>query len=364
MEKLTAVACIAWLACVNTAHAQHSMSLLTEVDRIENPLLTSVSPGGVTVFRVVPAYVYEYQGDRIQSRFSAGAVLERSSDTARLASRNYPSLGYTWTYGWPTGQLQLRTSLAEAASRNAELRDLGRVTTDTRERTVLAGAEWDQELTARTRLILNAASTRVRYDSPLLEGYREQVVSTRVLWEASERASYFFQPSYTQLKPSGESLDSSQTRWLFGTRVALSPGWAVTAHAGQARTGSPRRDTGSLGLLQLEFSGNRWTGGVELSKDVVAGGVSADYVETEALGLRTGYQIAEGTRVSASFTRSQSGGVAGGRGTVAALAFEKELGANWTLTARIEDRKSRDSAGTSGRGWAARAGVTYAFPGR
>jgi hypothetical protein len=364
MNKISACACIVWLACANAAHAQHSVSLLTEVDRIENPLLSSVSPGGVTVFRVAPSYTYEFQGERSQSRFSAGAVLERSGDTALLASRNYPSMGYTWTYLWPTGQLQLRTSLAEAASRNSELRDLGRVTTDTRERTVLAGAEWDQELTARTRLVLNATNTRVKYDSVLLEGYGEQAVSTRWLWEASERTSYFFQPSYSQLKPSGDSEESSQTRWLLGTRVALSPGWSLTAHAGQARIGSSRNETGTLGLLQLEFSGSQWSAGVDVSKDVVAGGVAADYVETEALGLRAGYQIAEGTRVSASFTRSQSRGVAGGRGSVTALSFERELGAQWTLTARIEDRRSTDGEGSSGRGWAARAGVTYAFPGR
>lgn len=364
MEKTSAIVCIVCLSCATAAHAQHSVSLLTDVERIENPLLSTVSPGGVTVFRVAPTYTYDFQGERSQSQFSAGAVLERSGDTALLASRNYPSVGYRWSYLWPTGQLQLRASLGEAASRNSELRDLGRVTTDTRERTTLAGAEWDQELTARTRLVLNATSTRVKYDSVLLEGYREQVVSTRWLWEASDRTSYFFQPSYSQLKPSGESEDSSQSRWLLGTRVALSPGWSLTAHAGQARIGSPRNETGSLGLLQLDFSGSQWSAGVNVSKDVAASGVAADYVETEAAGLRVGYQISEGTRVSAGFTRSRSSGATGGRGGVTSLSYEKEIGAHWTLTARIEDRRTKDSEGRSGRGWAARAGVTYAFPGR
>lgn len=364
MEKIPARACIALLACASAAHAQHSVSLVTDVERIENPLLSAVSPGGVTVFRVAPTYTYDFQGERSQSQFSAGAVLERSGDTALLASRNYPSVGYRWSYLWPTGQLQLRASLGEASSRVSELRDLGRVTTDTRERTTRAGAEWDQELTARTRLVLNATSTGVKYDSVLLEGYREQAISTRWLWEASERTSYFLQPSYLQLTPSGESEDSSQRRWLVGARVALTPGWSVTAHAGQARIGSPRNETGSLGLLQLDFSGSQWSAGVNVSKDVLASGVAADYVETEAAGLRVGYQFSEGTRLSASYTRSQSRGVAGGRGSVTALSFERELGAQWTLTARIEDRRSTDSEGVSGRGWAARAGVTYAFPGR
>lgn len=366
MKRVHTLLSAAVVSCAGTniAHAQHSVSLSTGIERVENPLLSSTSPGGVTVLRIAPNYVYEAQGDQTRSRFSAGAVLERSSNTALVAHRDYPNLGYTWAYSWPTASVELRASLAESATRNSEFRDLGRVTIDSRERSVVTGAVWDQEITARTRWALSVDNTRVSYNSALLEDYRELGVSSRFSWDATERDSYFFEPSYARLTPSSASAVASQTRWLVGTRKGLTPDWSLTAHAGQARTGGIQKSKGTLGRLQLTFSGSRLSSEVEWSQDVTASGFAAAYVQTKALGLRLSYRIAEGVAVLASVSRSESGGVSGGRGSSFALSLENELSPHWSSTLGFEDRQSRDASGTSGKGWAIRAGVVYAFPGR
>lgn len=349
---------------MNAAHAQHSVSLSTEVDRIENPLLTHANPGGVTLVRVTPTYVFQSLGDQYRSRFSAGAVLERSSNTALVASRDYPNMGYTWVYTWPTATVELRASLAESATRNSEFRDLGRVTIDTRERSVVAGATYEQELAARTRLILNAANTNVTYDTPLLEDYREQTASSRIAWEASETTVYFFEPSYVRLTPTEGGAVESQSRWLVGIRATLAPDLSITAHAGQVRAVGSQDGPGSLGRLQLTYTGSRLSPGIEWSKDVAASGLAASYVGTETQALRLGYRISEGATLLASMTRSKSDGIAGGRGSVFSLRLENELNSRWTSTLAYEDRKSIDSAGSTGKGWAIRAGLSYAYPSR
>lgn len=366
MKRVNTLTSLAVLLCSwpNEGNAQQSVSLSTGLDRIENPLLLSESPGGVTVLRIAPNYVFEIQSDRARSRFTAGAVIERSSNIALLANRQYPSLGYTWGYSWPTSNLELRATLAESSTRNSELRELGRVTTDSREKSVVTGGQWDQELTARTRLILNLVNTRVSFDSTLLEGYRETGFSSRFSWDATERTQYFLEPSHTRLMPSGGGTDASQTRWLLGTRNELSPVWAFSASLGQARVGGLQKSTGSLGRGELTYSGSRLSSGIEWSRDVSASGSASGYVTTRALGLRMGYRITQGASVSANLTRSESDGITGGRGNVFSVSLDNELSPRWTSTLGFEDRRSKDAAGVSGQGWSVRAGLVYAFPGR
>jgi hypothetical protein len=352
------------LADLGAANAQSSVSVTSGVEQIENPSLSVSSPGAATVLRVVPSYAYETQGERIRSRLSLGAVIERSSDTAVLASRNYPNLGYTWTYSWPTASLDLRASLAEANTRNTELEELGRITVDSRERSVLAGARWSQEVTARTRVELELVNSRLSYDSALLDGFRELQVSSRASWEATERLVYYVEPAYARLTSSGRATETTRKRWLAGVRGELLPGWSLATHVGQARTSDPRPATGNVAGLQLAFEGSRWSSGVEWSQDVTPSAATTAYVRTRALGLRLGYRVTEGATVSAEVTRSQSSGVEGARGQVSSLALNNELSANWSSTMGVEDRRTRAEGARTARGWALRASLTYAYPGR
>lgn len=348
-------------ACTTAAQAQHSVRLATEAERIENPLLDAVSTGGANILRVVADYAYETRTDRVSSRFSAGATLERSSNTALLASRNYPNLGYTWTYNWPTANLELRANLAESATRNTRFEELGRVAIDARARTTSTGARWNKELTERTQLTLNVADNRVRYDSALLDSYRELEMSSRISWEASERQTYFFEPGYERLTSLGGGPGSTQTRWLVGMSGELAPEWAVTAYGGQARTNGLPSFTSTLGGLRLMYTGNRLSSSVELARNVQPVAATSGYVRTEVLELLLGYRLNEGTRLSASSTRSRISGGLGGVGHISRLTLERELTERWSTTLAVEDRRYRRVASTSGRGWAIRAGLVYSY---
>lgn len=362
---------IAMCANVTAVHAQqHSVRISSEVERIENPLLAPVNPGGVTVLRVAPSYTYETQGDRFRSRFAASAVIEHSSNTTLLASRNYPSLGYTWGYNWPTSSLELRANFAESATRNTELRELGRVAVDLRERQFLTGATWNKDLTQRTRLTLGAQNRRVTYDSPLRENYHEQEISNRITWDATERTSYYFEPGYARMTPSGGGEDSSYGRWLVGVRGELGPSWMLAASVGQARIHGIQRDTGAIGGVQLTYSGSRLSSEAEWAQSVLpVGGIPAigaalSYARTDMLRLRVGYQLTERTAISASLMRSRSRGIGGATGSVFNLALENQLAANWSLVLGVDERRSKSNLlGTSGTGWAVRAAVVYQFPG-
>ncbi len=364
MTRVNTILCAVAALCGSVAHAQHSVRLASEIERIENPLLSSVSPGGATVVRLVPSYEFETQSDRIRSRFSVGAVLERSSNTDLLASRNYPNLGYTWGYTWPTASLELRASLAESATRNTELQDFGRVTVDSRERTVLAGATWTKELTARTRMALGLEENRVSYDTPLLRGFSEQEISSRFSWEASQRTTYYVEPAYARLNPSGFGDTSTLTRWLVGMTGELAPDWSLTVFGGQARTGSVQKSTDNVGGLRLNYAGSRISSAVEWARDMEAVGTIAGYARTEALRLRVAYQLTDKATVAATASRTRSVGVASGVGSVISITLENELAERWSSVLGVDDRRATDAAGATGRGWAVRAGLVYLFSGR
>jgi hypothetical protein len=213
-------------------------------------------------------------------------------------------------------------------------------------------------------LALEVTNGRTRFDSALLEGYREQRLTSRVTWEANERLVYFLEPSYQRLLPSGPAPDATQSRLMAGMRGDLSSEWTLAASAGYARARGPRASRGTVTQLQLTYTGSLVTAGLEWSRDIAASGTEAAYVTTQALGLRVGYRITEGALLRLTYSQSRSDGGAGGRGSAVALALENELNANWSSTVGIEERRSKDEAGATGKGRAIRAGLIYAFPGR
>jgi hypothetical protein len=356
-------------ACLGSAapvlHAQHSFSATMEVESIDNPALSAVNPGRVNVLRVAPSYAYDLQGDRMRSRLSLAAVMERSTDNALVGSRTYPSLGYIWAYSWPNSMLELSASLAEAATRDSELEDLGRVTVESRERSVEAGARWTQELTARTQLALVLANTRLSYDSALLTGYRELEGSVRGSWEATERVSYYLESAYSRLSSSALTSSSEQSRWIVGLEGELGPQWSLATFAGRARLAGPPSSTDTLVGLRLGFEGSRLTYGIEWQRDVAVSAAAAAYVPVEGLTVRMGYRVTEGATLSASMTSSRSSGIEGAQGQTAMMSLQNELGPNWSSVLGVEGRRSRPSStGVTAKGWAVRAGLIYAYPGR
>ncbi|WP_439587261.1 hypothetical protein [Hydrogenophaga sp.] len=363
MNCVKTIVCIAAVmgASANTALAQHTFSMSSEVERVENPLLTNISPGGVTVLRFAPTYAFESRGERYRSRLSLSAVIERTSDTTLLANRDFPSAGYTWGYAWPSSDLELRANLSESATRNTQFADFGRVTVDAREREFLTGARWNKEMTERTRLTLNATNRRVDYDTPLLEDYRELLLSSRVTWDHSETEAYYFEPSHSRLTPLNGGAVSTQTRWLVGTTRALSQEWSLDAFGGQSRVKGAQTETGTLGGVRLNYTGSRLTSGLEWSRDVAPIGAVSRYVRNELLGVRVGYRLTEGTSVAGRYSQSRSTDVATGRGSLFALSLDNQLAARWTSSVGVEERRSSGFGGLSGRGWAVRAGLVYSY---
>jgi len=348
-------------ASANTALAQHTFSMSSEVERVENPLLSNVSPGGVTVLRFAPSYAFETRGERYRSRLSLSAVVERSSDTTLLANRDFPSVGYTWGYAWPTSDLELRANLAESATRNTQFADFGRVTVDAREREFLTGARWNKELAERTRLTLAATHREVDYDTPLLEDYRELSVSSRFTWDQTETVAYYFEPAHSRLTPLSGGPTSNQTRWLAGTTRALSPEWSLDAFGGQSRVRGLQTETGTVGGVRLNYAGSRLTSGLEWSRDVAPIGSVSRYVRNELLGVRVGYRMTETATVNGRYSQSRSTDMVTGRGSLFALSLDNQLAARWTSSVGVEERRSSGFGGLSGRGWAVRAGVVYSY---
>lgn len=358
--------CVVLVAFAGTGNAlaQSSVSLSGSVERIENPRLAVVSPGGATVLRVAPRYTYALRGDQSSSRFSLGAGIERSSNTALVASRVYPSIDYVWERNWPDTTFELRASLAEDSTRNTQFDDVGQVTVDSRERTVLASGAWTRELTERSRFAMSVNAARVSYDTALLVGYQELRFVGRMAWDAAERTSLYLEPAYFHLSPTGSARDSKQLRLTGGLRIELNPEWSLSSFAGLARTRSSTTLDGALGGLLLTYAGERLSSELEVNRDLSIAGVAGSYLRTENMRLRLGYRMAEGANLSASLSRVKSRGASDSTGTEARLTLENELSRDLTSTLGVEGRRSTSLGGATGKGWAVRAGLTYVYSGR
>jgi len=355
-------------AAGSSAWSQHAVLVPIEVEHIRNPGLAPESPGNVTLYRVSPQYAIETVADDRRSVVNLGAVLEHSSNTALSANRTHPSVGFLWESIAPTSVLGLRASLEEASTRSTEFAEFGRVTLDSSQRTGLLGATWSKELTPVHRLALATGYTRVRYDSPLFEAYRELAASANVQTELGEGARYFVEGSAARLSPEGTSPNATRAGLMLGYEAALTEALEWQAAIGVVRTSSVLAQRDPVGHLRLVYAGERAGYSLGFERTVAAGGSVGGYALTEALDASMSYALTANTSMDLGARRAKSRASAGVEGaldsvgTSLSVRLRSEISQWWAMTFVYERRRLEVPGSRSANGHLVGLGFVYSHP--
>jgi hypothetical protein len=342
--------------------AQGNVSVPIEIEHSSNPALTADEAVGVTRFRVSPQYTLERQDGSIQTRFSMGGVLERSSNTSVSSHRSDPNLSYEIEQVSPVGNLGLRTSLSESSTRGTEFAETGVVTSDGTQRNIVLDGTWRRELSDVSRLELGLGASKVRYDTSSLVGYREFRSSIGVSYDLVDEMQLAARWEGSQLHPEQGADRSSRRSFVVGLSNQVSEALRFVAEAGSVRsTGLGASRTPST-LLRLEYAGERLTSTLEWSRSTAISGTLAGYTATRLFGWTVGYAWSERTSISFSTSQTRSQGAVGSVGSTWMAGLRHSLSDFWSIEGRLGQLRTRPEAGGNAHSNVAGLILTYSHP--
>jgi len=344
------------------AWAQNSVTVPVEVERISNPSLAAESPGSVTLFRVSPRFEKEWVQERRRSVLALGATVERSSNTDLVANRNNPSIDYLLEFGAERSLIGLQASLEEASTRSTEFEEFGRVAVDSTQRTGTLAARWRQELSATTGVELEGLHRRVRYDTPLLEGYREHVLTGLLDLQRGIDTRYFLEGRIARLDPNGESASANRYDLGAGFETGVAEGVTLRGNLGASRISGTGGGTEPVGGIGLAYEGERISLDLRLGKAVEASGADARYVTTETLGTSLSYRFSAASALSVGASQARSRGESRDTGSSVFVRFRSEVSQFWAMTVGAEHRRTKPQGAPSARGNSVTVGLVYAHP--
>lgn len=344
------------------ALAQNTLRVPTEIAYVSNPALTPVSGGSATLLRIDPQYTLRREDAGTVTEFGFGALIERSSNTSRSANRELPRASVLWQNTSALSVIELRASLEEASTRETEFSDFGRVTLDSTSRTGLLSSRWTREITPESNIELDASHRQVRYDTPLLVGYRETQGNAIYAYQPDENVRYSLGVRAGHLDLDGARRSASLAAVRVGYQRELTENLTLLATVGAARVNLPRRETHALGGVRATYEGERLGYTVAWTHDVSASSALGGYERATAFEAALTYPLTANTTLSLGAGKIRSLETGGDAGTTAFARSRTELSRFWAWTMALESRRATPSGRPSARSNAAVVGLIYENP--
>lgn len=342
--------------------AQHSVSVPVEIEHSSNPTLTTGTAAGVTRYRVSPQYTLARQDGSIQTRFSFGGVIERSSNTAVSNHRSDPNLSAEIERELPLGSVGLRASLSESSTRQEEFADTGVVAADATQRNTSLDGTWTRQLSDVSRFTLGLGAGQVGYDTPTLVGYRELRTSVGFTHDLEEDTQVTVRWTGSRLDPAQATARSSQSLVSLGVSTRLSEAFLAVAEIGTVRTSGQVSARAPSTLLRLNYSGERLASSLDWSRSTAALGSLGGYTNTRLFAWNVEYSLTERTSVNFVTSQARSEGAGGAVGTTQQVGVRHTLGEFWSLEGRLGQLRSRPNAGGSATANVVGLLLTYSHP--
>lgn len=323
---------------------QHSISVPMTLESDSNP---TFSPNSSTnIWRAKASPSYTLTGSFGVDEIAAGLSLqvERPSDKNIGQARQDPSIFMNWQRLTTTGGLGLATKYIEASTRDSELNETGLIVLDGTRKTQSLSGNWRLNLSERSSLSANADFTNVAYSSGTLFGYRNTSVGLSYNYSWSERIEPFVRITYSHYAPEGSIAASSENSTLSGgIRVKASENFNWTMQGGSNRTSGSSNVTGRQGSFALNYSGERDTLALEVSRSSSASG-QGGFVQSDAIKGSWNYAINARTRINLDATRLNSKSVVPNTMNQLGASISQELSPFWRANLSIQNRQRQQSS--------------------
>jgi hypothetical protein len=344
---------------------QHSLVAGIGTDYDTNPRMASGSHDGVMRYRITPQYTGTFTEDLNELIFSAGALIERSSNQKVSRDRNDPNVRLGWRHTLESGEFSLDAAASKMSARTAELANNGQVAADTTQTNKSLGSRWQYSLTERLGFALTGdyrsiTSDKGNSNSSSLIDYTTTSTGLSVNYNLGENSEIFTSLTASHYEPDNAARPSSNTYGgVLGYKRKISDEFAWSLQGGPVRITGVNPVSSWQGGGQVNYTGEKVNASLDVGRSVLASSVTGGFSNSEQVKFQLSYPLDENTRAGADYSWIKSKTVTESTSKVYGIFLSRELSPAWTVMLRYQNRQMERSPG-----WAASAnmlGVTFNY---
>lgn len=361
----------AGLAGVGAASAQspsiYSLDVPVEVEYASNPQMAVGGSAATTWLRATPTFKAGYVRGNDRYDLDASVTAEKSSNTAVAQDRLDPRVRGAWSHEDPRNRTELALLLDRSALRTLDVREQLPQGVDGSRTLLAASGKWQHDVDERTTFAGEARQEWVRFSGSPDPDYRLTVASARLTRQRDERLSWYaavdgqlYRAGSVPGAAAGGRPRSSVVGALAGMTMAVSEALRVDAAVGPVRFSGGSLRTDWQGVIKADYTGQRWSAGVDLARTPGVQSTLGGLVVTEEMRMRLRYELGDRTRLELAAGHAREKAARTER-TLASAAWVRQLTPSWQVAFKGSVQRQAGPAGTA-RGTGVGVLLTYNAP--
>lgn len=336
------------------SRAIYSVNVPMEIEHDSNPTMAVAPAGSTTWLRVTPRLTAGYVVDNDHYSLEAALAAEKSSNTAVARDRLDPRLRLGWKHTGERDVTEVAAVLERRALRDLAFREQVPIGVDGSRTLLGIIGSWQRDVDERTQLSADARQEWERFSGTSTPDFRRTTAAVRLTREQDERRSWYVGVNGQLYQPERDSVPllpgvaaperSSVVGAVLGIRQALSPRWRIDANVGPVNFNQSTTRTAWQGAVKVDYTGERWSGGVELARAPGVNATFAGLVVTDELRARVRYEVDPRSRVEVDAGHAREKAT-GSRRSQASVAWVRQLTAAWELAVRASTHRQQGPEG-------------------
>ena len=278
---------------------QQTASVHAATEYESNPaMIPAYQEKGIWRSTVDPSYRLLTADNSLQ----AGLALHvaRNSNKRLQQDRNDPSVFVNWIKQLETGELGIRASYVEAATRTTELDAVGPVNTNGTSTSRSLTANWKKLMGERSSLDLNGSYRSTNFKGAALVGFVTQSGGVDYSYIWSEIITPFINLSYIDFASTGSISANGLYRTMLGFNWKTSDRLDGTIQAGQFHRKNSASKDNSQGSVILRYAGENSRLVFNVDRSAGASGLGG-FVITDQASFHWSYDLSEPTTSGLDF---------------------------------------------------------------
>lgn len=334
------------------SRSHYTLNVLTEVEHDSNPNMTVGDSPGVTWLRAVPSLTLGYVLGNNEFGLDAALTAERSSDPDVAQNRLDPRLRGVWKHADVFNTLEVFALAERRALRALDVRNHVPIGVDGARTLYSVGGIWTREFDERSRLLVDLRQNWERFTDVNTPDFQLTVGAARYTRQHDERRSWHLAVNgqhYRSESVAGSVAVPATTNTVAGVVLGVSQSFSeafrVDAAAGPMHFSDSSQD-GWQGLLSGTYTGERWSGGIDLARTPGVNSTAGGLVVTDEARLRLRYDLGPVTRLEVGAAYSLQSDP-DSRNAYASAALVHQWTAAWQVAVRASSNRQQGFEGTA-----------------
>lgn len=353
---------------------QQKIEASTGLEHDSNPGLSPASTGGVTRWRLSPAYTLLRRDGQDDLTLKLGATLEQSSNTALSRDRRDGSVRGEWLHTEENTIYSLRGGIDQSALRDVLLQETGQLSTDgTRTTRNIEGLVVHQLDTIHT-LSGGLSASWNRYSSDAVPNGRQYGANAefsraiqvgRDIYLAGSLSNFRSDSLAPGVPGAGVQggMSSTMRSLAMGTRYAAPDDpWSWDVRVGATHYTAVTGNTAATASGQLAYKGARWSTALSFAHQPVADSLRGTFSPNRQLRASVEYALTEFTRVALDASYNRTKGLQTDATREFGLRLSSELTPLWRVSLQLRRvHASHDAMALSTRAGSTIAGLVFTY---